>query len=624
MATRKIILCTFLLSLMLGKESFAQKQKPNVLWILTDDQRYDAISAFNKILHGRENSALGYVESPNVDKLAALGTTFIQTYCQAQGCAPSRASMHTGRYPFRSGIYQFEYFNNNTNNSYPLLPEEMANLGYQTFHVGKLGVRIRTLKNGKPLGYQLYQNDISAKTLADDLLPEWGKVSRLTEINGVKLKKPLRSVTYFKDVDGKVYYKSEKLEKENPQFKGMAKEAYEKYNIMYKHNNKYKKDPETPFSKGVLAGVSPQPEGKTRDGNYTTAFIDFLKNENKKFNVGRNSFEGIDTSKPLFAHIGYDFPHTPVLPPKSFRDRFHKKDYKIPTLTDQEFKKMAKAFQKRVKGSYSDDFTDEEKQRMVRDYYAFCAYGDNLIGQATKEFIKYSEQKKQEWLIVYVCGDHGWKLNEHGAITKNTPWEMDSHNPIVVVSSDKKKFPAGKVVKDFTEFVDIAPTILNAGGADTSKKKFDYLDGLDLQKVASKKAPKRDYVIGESHHGIGPRAYIRTKEYMFSVKTRPNSKRGIKMDWAMTASYKDLDPALYHLTKDPDEINNVALDSKYKKVAQKLQKKLLDIVIGDDRAEINWGGDNYGKNTKAIGTKVYKSNFAPNAHDYKLKLKNIK
>jgi arylsulfatase A-like enzyme len=54
-----------------------------VLWILTDDHRYDSIRAFNQILHGREMSELGYVESPNTDRLAKMGTTFINTYCQA-------------------------------------------------------------------------------------------------------------------------------------------------------------------------------------------------------------------------------------------------------------------------------------------------------------------------------------------------------------------------------------------------------------------------------------------------------------------------------------------------------------------------------------------------------------
>ena len=45
-----------------------------------------------------------------------------------------------------------------------------------------------------------------------------------------------------------------------------------------------------------------------------------------------------------------------------------------------------------------------------------------------------------------------------------------------------------------------------------------------------------------------------------------------------------------------------------------LDRSMLDIVLGDNRVEVDWG-DN-----KALGTKVYRSNFAPGADDKKLKL----
>ena len=95
--------------------------------------------------------------------------------------------------------------------------------------------------------------------------------------------------------------------------------------------------------------------------------------------------------------------------------------------------------------------------------------------------------------------DHGWKLNDHGAVSKFTPWDVDSHNPIVVVSSDKQAFPADKVVTDFTEFVDIAPTIFAAGGAKLGNEQYGYLDGFDMAGIVSGDVPSRDYVIGESH-----------------------------------------------------------------------------------------------------------------------------
>jgi arylsulfatase A-like enzyme len=66
-----------------------QNKKPNVLWICTDQQRYDTIGA------------LGYpgVLTPNIDRLVHEGVAFERAYCQAPICTPSRASFLTGTYP---------------------------------------------------------------------------------------------------------------------------------------------------------------------------------------------------------------------------------------------------------------------------------------------------------------------------------------------------------------------------------------------------------------------------------------------------------------------------------------------------------------------------------------------
>ena len=122
-------------------------------------------------------------------------------------------------------------------------------------------------------------------------------------------------------------------------------------------------------------------------------------------------------------------------------------------------------------------------------------------------------------MVLYVCGDHGWKLNDHGSVSKTTPWQIYTLNPVVVVSSDKEALPAGKVVNGFTEFVDMAPTMFAAGGADLSADEFSYLDGRDLARGASGDLPEREYAVGESHAATGPRAFIRTKDYCFSMKT---------------------------------------------------------------------------------------------------------
>lgn len=609
MKVNKILVLAILSFLMAGKIVLAQQKQPNVLWILTDDHRYDAIRSFNKMLTGNEMSKLGYVESPNIDKLTQMGTTFINTYCQAQGCAPSRSSMHLGRYPFRSGVYEFEYYNNNAEHSKPTLPEQLAAMGYQTLRIGKLGVRIKTVVNGRVKPYNIYQNNIDFKKLGIDGYTAWGK-TWFYELDGKKFEKPIKNLEYFISKDGEFQYTSLELEKLRPEYKGMAEKTMKKYDMLRHYNKKKGKH----IDKGmVLSGVSSREAGKTRDGYYSSVFIDYLKNTNDKFTIGSQTIEGIDSEKPQFFYIGFDFPHTPVLPPASYRERFAKHTYNVPEFDEKELETMAKQMKKQVSHGYSDHFTDEEKQKMIQDYYAFCAYGDDLVGKSVDAFIEYSEKNNKEWIIVYVNGDHGWKLNDHGSVSKFSPWDIDSHNPIVIVSSDKKKFAAGKVVRDFTEFVDIAPTILSAAGASLEDPKYNYLDGFDMAKVASKEIPARDYVVGESHAVTGPRAFIRTKEFVFSMQTRPNKVRGKDMEWARHASYEELDPALYQMSSDPEEVNNLAFDKKYRKIAKAMKKKLMDVVLGDGRVEVQWG-------KKANGTKVYHGNFAPGAHDYKLKL----
>jgi arylsulfatase len=56
--------------------------RPNILWICTDQQRYDTIGALGN----------PHVNTPNIDRLVAEGFAFTHAYCQSPICTPSRAS----------------------------------------------------------------------------------------------------------------------------------------------------------------------------------------------------------------------------------------------------------------------------------------------------------------------------------------------------------------------------------------------------------------------------------------------------------------------------------------------------------------------------------------------------
>jgi len=100
--------------------------RPNILWICTDQQRYDTVHALgNKC-----------VRTPNLDRLAAEGVAFTRAYAQSPICTPSRASFLTGRYP--STIHVNRNGNAHFNHSVPLITRTLADQGYDCGLVGKL------------------------------------------------------------------------------------------------------------------------------------------------------------------------------------------------------------------------------------------------------------------------------------------------------------------------------------------------------------------------------------------------------------------------------------------------------------------------------------------------------
>ncbi len=63
--------------------------KPNILWICSDQERFDTLGCYGN----------PFVQTPNLDTLAAEGVLFENAYSQSPVCTPSRASFLTGRYP---------------------------------------------------------------------------------------------------------------------------------------------------------------------------------------------------------------------------------------------------------------------------------------------------------------------------------------------------------------------------------------------------------------------------------------------------------------------------------------------------------------------------------------------
>ena len=99
---------------------------PNILWICTDQQRYDTIGALGN----------PYVSTPNIDRLVQDGVAFTHAFCQSPICTPSRASFLTGMYP--SAVHVNGNGNEYFPNSPPLVTRILAEAGYDCGLIGKL------------------------------------------------------------------------------------------------------------------------------------------------------------------------------------------------------------------------------------------------------------------------------------------------------------------------------------------------------------------------------------------------------------------------------------------------------------------------------------------------------
>lgn len=115
-----------------GSSSSAPADAPNLIFLLTDDQRWDALGvAGNRI-----------IRTPHLDQLANDGFYFRRAYVTTPICAISRASILSGQYARRHGILTFEanFSDSAFSQTYPAL---LQKAGYHTGFIGKFGVGTR-------------------------------------------------------------------------------------------------------------------------------------------------------------------------------------------------------------------------------------------------------------------------------------------------------------------------------------------------------------------------------------------------------------------------------------------------------------------------------------------------
>jgi arylsulfatase A-like enzyme len=105
----------------------SKTDKPNILFIMTDQQTVSALSCAGN----------PYVKTPNLDRLAARGVRFTQSYASNPLCVPSRAGLFSSRMPHEIGVYGNTMDAELGNKGVPTMGELFQVAGYETAYAGK-------------------------------------------------------------------------------------------------------------------------------------------------------------------------------------------------------------------------------------------------------------------------------------------------------------------------------------------------------------------------------------------------------------------------------------------------------------------------------------------------------
>jgi N-acetylglucosamine-6-sulfatase len=108
------------------KTNVSDHPKPNIVFILNDDQAWNLLG---------KDGRYPFMKTPNLDRLGHESMIFENAFVTTSLCSPSRASILTGSYAHKHGVYVNEY--SDPNPEVPFLPKILQKAGYNTAFIGK-------------------------------------------------------------------------------------------------------------------------------------------------------------------------------------------------------------------------------------------------------------------------------------------------------------------------------------------------------------------------------------------------------------------------------------------------------------------------------------------------------
>lgn len=388
-----------------------QAEQPNIIFIMTDDHAYQAISAYGSKL----------MQTPNIDRLANEGMLFNKGYVTNSICSPSRAVALTGKFSHLNGVRDNLDVFDSTQVTFPKI---LRKKGYQTAIVGKWHLK------SEPTGFDYW------KVLPDQghyYDPEFRTPQGIVKEEG-----------YVTDVttDLALNYLDSLRDKEKP------------FLLMYHHKAPHRQW--WPSMEDLEAYKDSEiPSPATLYDNYVnrgTAAKEAEMRINDHMALSMDNKIRPDLLKTMNLEEFLSWYES------SYLERYNRLDEDEKQKWDAVYGSINEDFEKNTPKGKA--LTFWKYQRYMQDYLASLKSVDRNIGR----LLDYLDQNNlvENTIIVYTS-DQGFYLGEHGWFDKRFMYEPSFRTPLII--KYPKLIKAGSINNNLVQNVDFAPTFLDLSGA---------------------------------------------------------------------------------------------------------------------------------------------------------------
>jgi arylsulfatase A-like enzyme len=379
-------------------------EKPNIIYIMSDDHAYQAISAYGGPLKD-------IAPTPNIDRIAADGMRFNRCLVTNSISGPCRAVVLTGKYSHINGFLANER-QPAFDGSQQTFPKLLQAAGYNTAMIGKWHL------GSDPTGFTFW-----------DILPGQGNYYNPD----------------FITKDGKHIengYVTEIITEKSLKWLNEVKNSGKPFMLMMHHKAPHREWQPGPNELSLYKDVTfPEP---------ATLFDDYANRGTAE------KTQDMTISKTM--RLEQDN--------KLYADHSRMKNTGLNRMNDEQMAAWNNTYDPIIKQFYEanlsgDDLTRYKYQRYLQDYLACIAAVDKSVGEVL-DFLKENNLDKNT--IVIYTSDQGFYLGEHGWFDKRWMFEQSYRTPLLVQWPGITK--AGSVNNDMVSNVDFAETFLEIAGVE--------------------------------------------------------------------------------------------------------------------------------------------------------------